>query len=425
MKNRRLWIGLGVAIFLSLIIGLNIYRNTGETRIPVQVFKVTQEKIEENILASGKVESAEKEEIVSRTSAIVQDIFVREGDSVKEGQVIMRLDTAELTHNLKREEANLAVQKANLAKAGAGARPQELAQYRAEVDRTKVIFDSAKAKYERSKNLFEEGAISKENLEAAYVEYVTAEAGYSSAQQKLSLGREGDTEENIRALQAQVLQAETAVELAREQLAEAEIKAPMKGVILSLDAEKGRYITTGTILAVVGNPDKMQVKADVSESDGGDLAVGQPVKITCPAIFGAEFTGKVTRVGVAAITKEKSSGEQTDVRVTVSINGFDRQLKQGYSVDLIITTASKPRALAIPHEAVIEKNKIEEVFVIEKDRVAKRRVKTGIGNELYITIEKGLTTGDKIVVNPPDKLKTGSLVKETPYETIKPVLTGD
>lgn len=420
MKRKKLLIGLSIAVLLSLIIGLNIYRNLQGTTTPVQVFKVKQEKIEENILASGKVEAVEKEEITARTNAMVQDVSVQEGDLVKAGQVLARLDGAELVRSLRQEEANLAVQRANLAKADAGARPQQVAQDRAELKRAEVAFAAAKAKNERSQNLYKEGAISKEELEAAYTEFITAETSYRSAQQRLSLSLEGETKESVQALRAQVKQAEVAVALAGEQLAQTEIKASMDGVVLSLEVEKGQYVTTGTILVTVGNPGLLQVKADISETDGGNLSIGQPVKITCSAIPDGQFTGEVTRVGAAAVTKVKSSGEQTDVRVTVSITDTGTKLKPGYTVDLNITTASKPKALVIPHEAVIEKNKIKEVFVIENKKAVKHRIQTGIGNELYLTVEKGLREGEKVVVNPADKLTSGSPVAETPYETAKP-----
>lgn len=420
MKRKKLWIGLGVVFIIALVVGLNLYRNSQDTVLAVQSFEVKQENIEENVLASGKVEVVAKEEITARTNAMVIDVPVKEGDRVKAGQVLVKLDTAELAKDLQREEANLAVQRANLAKARASARPQEVEQDRADLKRAETAYKNAKAKYERNQTLYQQGAISKEALETAYAEYISAEAGYRSAQQRLSLRLAGDTAENKRAAEAQVKQAEVAVNLAGEQLARAEVKASMDGVVLSLGAEKGKYLTVGASLAVIGDTGRLQVKADVSESDSGRLAVGQPVKITASALPEEEFAGKVTRVGAAAVTKTKNSGEQTEVQVTVDITRFNAKLKPGYSVDLTITTASKSKALVIPYEAVVEKNKQKEVYVVVKGKAEKRPVRTGMGNELYVTVEKGLNRGDKVVVNPPDKLKAGAAVKETPYEAVKP-----
>ncbi len=411
MKRKKLLIGLGITFFILLIVGLNIYRNLQGTDIPVQVFDVKQEKIEETVLASGRVEAVKKEEIVARTNAMVQDVLVREGDRVKAGQILVKLDTAELANSLKREEANLAVQRANLAKSRAGSRPQQVEQDRAELKRTQAAYNTAKSKYDRTQILFKEGAVSKEALEAAYAEMVTAESGYRSAQQRMSLSLEGDTRESIQALEAQVRQAEVAVALAREQLGQAEVKASMDGVVLTLEAEKGKYVNTGTVLVVVGDPTEMQVKADVSESDAANLTVGQPVKLTSSAVLDREFSGEVARVGASAVTKTKSGGEQTDVQVIVRITDGSPMLKSGYTVDLKITTASNPKALVIPHEAVLEKNRVKEVFIVQKGKAFKQRIWTGIGNELYITVEKGLKKGDRIVVNPPDKLVSGSAVK--------------
>lgn len=416
MKRKKLWIGLGVGVIVALVIGLNIYRSSQETKLAVPVFRVKQENIEEKVLANGRVEVVNKEEITARANAMVQEVLVKEGDRVRAGQVLVKLDTAELARDLKREEANLAFEQANLAKARASARPQEVAQDREALKQAETAYDNARTRYSRNQALYKDGAVSKEALETAYTDYITAETGYRSAQQRLSLRLAGETAENKRAAEAQVRQAEVAVNLAREQLARAEVKASMDGVVLSLGAEKGKYITVGASLAVVGDTARLQVKADVSESDGGRLAVGQPVKITAPALPEEEFAGEVSRVGAAAVTKTKTNGEQTDVRVTVDITRFNAKLKPGYTVDLTITTASKKDALVVPYEAVMEKNKLKEVFILEKGKAVRKPVRTGVGNELYITVEKGLIAGDKVVVSPPDKLKTGSGVTEQPYE---------
>ena len=420
MRRKKLLIGIGIAVVLALIIGLNIYRNGQANKISVQVFKVKPEKIETNVLASGKVEAVQKEDITAKTSALVQDVLVEESDQVKLGQVLVRLDTSELVRNLEREAANLAVQSATLAKSTAVARPQEVEQAKADLRRAEANYNNVKLKYGRSQTLYKEGAISKEALEAGYAELVSAESEHRSSQQRLSLLLEGDTKETVQALRAQVSQAQVAVNLAREQLAQAEIKAPMDGVVLSLEAEKGQYVATGSPLAVVGNPKELQVKADITESDGGNLGLDQPVKITCPALPDSEFSGTVKRVGAAATTQNKASGEQTNVSVTVSINNFDNKLKPGYTVELKITTANKPKALVIPYEAVVERNKVKEIFVVEKGKAVKRRITTGIGNELYLTVDKGIREGDKVVVNPSDKLKDGVEVGEVPYQGAVP-----
>lgn len=419
MKRKKLWIGLGLAVIIVLMVGLNIYRNHQEAVTVVQVFQVKQDKIEETVLASGKVEVPEKQEITARTNAIIQEVRVAEGDAVQKGQVLLKLDTTELLRNLKREEANLALQQANLAKSKAGARPQEIEQDKAAVKRAEVAYATAKAKYERNQVLYREGAISGESLDTSYQEFVAAESEFRSAQQRLSLRLAGDTRESIKAQEAQVKQALLATELAREELARAEVTAPMDGVILSLQAEKGKYVTVGTPLAVIGSSGKLQVRAEINEADSGNLKTGQPVKITSSALPKEEFFGKIIRVGAAAQTKAKSNGEQTDVQVLVGLSPGQRGLKPGYSVDIKITTASKANGLVVPYEAVLEKGKVKEVFVVDKGKARKRRVETGIGNELYLTVEKGLKLGDKVIVNPPDKLRDGSAVEETPYQTAK------
>ncbi|HEX3031285.1 MAG TPA: efflux RND transporter periplasmic adaptor subunit [Bacillota bacterium] len=415
-KKKKLYLGAGIGVLLVLIIGLNLWRNGQAEVVAAQVFQVKQENIEENVLVSGKVEVIDQQEINARTNAMVREVLIDEGDRVKAGQVLISLDKDELRQNLQQQEANLAIQQANLAKAMASARPQQVAQDRAALKRAEVVYNTAKTKYQRYQALAADGVISREEMDSLYAELVSAETEYRSAEQRLSLTLAGDTRESIQALRAMVEQARVAADLAREELAQADVKAPMDGVVLSLDTEKGKYVTVGTVLALVGDTSGLRVKADVSEADGGRLAVGQPVAIKASALRDEEFAGRVSRVSAAAKTKAKSNGEETNVQVTVDITKFNQRLKPGYTVDLTITTASKKNALVVPYDAVMEKDKVEEVFLIQAGKVVKKRITTGVGNALYVTVEKGISKGDKVIVSPPDKLKEGSKIKETPYE---------
>ncbi|HEX3033018.1 MAG TPA: efflux RND transporter periplasmic adaptor subunit [Bacillota bacterium] len=416
MSKKKLLIISSAVLFVLLIIGLNIYRNGQAETVTAQVFQVKQDKIEENVLVSGKVEAVSRQDVIARSNSQVEDVLVREGDKVKAGQLLLSLDTQELVRNVQREQANVAMQQANLAKAQGPSRPQEVAQDRAAVQRAQALYDAAKTKYERNQTLLQGGVISQETLDNSYTEFVGAQTELNSAKQRLSLRLAGDTRESLQALKAMVSQAQVALDLAEEQLAQAEVRAPLDGVVLSLEAEKGRYVTVGTVLATVGDTSRLRVKADVSESDGGSVQVGQQVKIKASALREEEFAGRVSQVGAAARTKTSGSGEETNVQVTVEITKFSERLKPGYTVDLTITTASRQSALLIPYDAVMEKNKLKEVFVVESGKAQKKTVATGFGNALYVTVDKGLKKGDKVIVSPSEQVKNGSVIKETPYE---------
>lgn len=156
----------------------------------------------------------------------------------------------------------------------------------------------------------------------------------------------------------------------------------------------------GTLLAVVGKPEKLKVKAEINEADAGRLALGQPVNITSSAVADARFAGLVSKIGPSAVSMTGSGEEQADLEITVSITEANSRLKPGYTVDLSIVTASKSDALVIPHESVIEKNGVKEVFVVEKEKAFKRRIQTGISTEVYVTVEDGLQLGDTVIVSP-------------------------
>lgn len=410
-RKKKIIIGAAMAALVLLIIGVNIYKNSGEKGIPVEAFQVKKKNLEQVVLASGKVEVQDKQEYTAQVAATVTKIYVSTGDRVKAGQLLMQLDTAQLERQLKQDQANLRVQEANLAKARSGARSQVIEQDRANLKKAETAFQNARAAFERTNQLFQAGAVSQESLENAKLNYVTAEAEYRSAQKRLEMDLAGESGPELAALEAQVQQAKVAVELTEDLIAKASVRAGMNGIVLSVDLEEGSYAAIGAPLISIGNPQRLIVKSEVSESDSGNLRVGQPVTITAAAAEGAVYKGKVAMVSPVAVTKLKDQAEQTNVEITVEITEFDSKLKPGYSVDLNITTASLKGVPVIPYEAIIEKGHNRFVFVInDNHRVSLRKVETGVGNQLYLHVKKGLRPGDSIVVNPPENLKDKDVV---------------
>ncbi len=418
MKRKKIIIGAAVVLLIALIIGGNIYKNSKDKGISVQTFKVKKENLEQVVLASGKVEVSNKRELTAQTSATVQRVFVEVGDRVKSGQVLVKLDTTELERQLKQDQANLAVQQANLAKANTGARSQVIEQDKASLTKAETVLNNAKLKLDRSTQLYNQGAISSESLEADKLAYVSAQTEYRTAQERLSLDRSGATGQELAALQAQVQQARLAVQLAQEQIDKASVKAPIEGVVLSLDTEEGSYVNVGTRLVSVGDRSRLIVKSEVSETDSNNLRVGQPVTITAAAVEEGSYKGKVTRVSPVATTSMKDQAEQTNVEITVEIIKFDNRLRPGYNVDLNISTANLKKVPVIPYEAIVEKGSSKSVFVLKDNHVSLKKIEVGVGNELYQHVKKGLNEGEVVVINPPDKLKDKDLVSAEAATTV-------
>lgn len=156
----------------------------------------------------------------------------------------------------------------------------------------------------------------------------------------------------------------------------------------------------------------MEVAAGVSESDSGRLKIGQKVKVTAAALPDREYSGVLHSVSPGALVKTGNQGSQIEVPITVRIEGDADGLRPGYTVDLAITTVDRGLALVVPYEAVMEKEGVNKVFVVQNNLAKEREVKTGLNTELFTEILSGLEEGDTVVLNPGEELKDGSRVKQ-------------
>jgi len=200
------------------------------------------------------------------------------------------------------------------------------------------------------------------------------------------------------------------MELAERQLARTTLTAEMDGVVISVEVAEGDHIDPGTRLITIGNTDKVEVTAGVSEADSGRLKTGQPVKVTAAALPDREYAGVLHSVSPGALVQNSNQGSQIEVPVIVRITGDCEGLRTGYTVDLTITTVDMENALVVPYEAVVEKDGKHKVYVVNNDIAREKTVETGLDSELYTEIKSGLKEGDTVVVSPGDFLIDGARV---------------
>ncbi|MTI80408.1 MAG: efflux RND transporter periplasmic adaptor subunit [Firmicutes bacterium] len=363
----------------------------------VNTEKVEMRPIEQSVITNGRLESADKQEFFTPVDSTLMELEVEVGDKVKKGEVLGRLDTMELGRLY--EEAN-----AKLAQ-----RESELASALASDDQ--LSFNSAKAQYEKEKNnydrvhyLYQQGAVTEEELETAKMNFAQAEASYQEAKIKLELKA---NEKKAASAQAQVDLARQEVAQAKERLDLATFVAENDGVVLFVGAEKGNRVLEGNRILEVGSSSKLEVTALVNEVDAGSLQVGQSVRITCTTLPGEEFKGEVTRVAAVAVSGNDNS---ISVPVTVKLDKNIESLKPGYTVDMNIITMEEQELLTIPFEALVTKNGGKVAYVVEDGVAKERQIITRQGNELYDVVESGLKEGEVAILNPPPELKDGQQV---------------
>lgn len=424
LRPKNILIAAGLLLFIAAVIYFNLHREGGEPALPMQTATAEEKDLVKTVFATGRLEAAGRQEIYAQSSGLLAELNVEAGDRVKAGQVLGRLDTAPLARRLEEAEANFSAEQAALEKLLRGPPPEELAQERAALAQAEAELAGARQKAERTRLLYEQGAVPKVELEETEREFKIRQAAYDRAAARVEQLAGGPAAEEVQAARARVAAAQAAVKDARDQLDKAVFRAGADGVVLICNVRAGSYVTPGALLMVVGDPENLEISGEVAESDSGELAPGQEATFTCPALPGKEFKGTVTRVAPAAVKSAgagsgagggstgQAGGGNPEVAVKIKPAGPADGLRPGYTADLTIITRVARQAVVIPHEAIVEEKGRQWAYVVQDGRAVRREIKTGTGNELVIEVVAGVQKGEKVIINPPKDLKDGRAVKE-------------
>ncbi|GBF33005.1 membrane fusion protein [Desulfocucumis palustris] len=399
MSWKKLLAGALILGLIVSVVAINLVRNKNTAGIPVKTAKAEIKHIQDNVFATGRVRLVEKQEFYSYEETTVKEITVNPGDPVRKGQVLGLLDAGELDDQFSEAKANYAVRQSELEDA-LNPRQEEVDKLKADYKRAGADYKNSQKNYERTKQLFDQGAVSAQEMEAAEIDLTAKETAYVNAGASLKIKESGPTGPELASLKAQLEQARNRMELAQREFDRTTLTAEMDGVVIAVEVAEGDHVDPGTRLITIGNTDKVEVTAGVSEADSGRLKTGQKVKVTAAALPDREYTGVLQSVSPGALVEAGNQGSQIEVPVIVRITGDSEGLRTGYTVDLTITTVDRDKALVVPYEAVVEKDGQHKVFVVEKGVARERKVETGLDTELYTEIKSGLKDGDTVIVSP-------------------------
>lgn len=269
----------------------------------------------------------------------VVEVLVKEGDTVKAGQILARIDTREVAAQRAQAEASLAAAKAKYDEAVHGSRPQEIRQAGASVEQARAAAEQARANavnagrnYQRMKKLYNDGAISSlqwDNVETSYhvaqEAVLSAENGVTAAQERLNLLAVGSRDEVILAAAAQVKVAEGVVQSVSVSEENAVVVAPVDGSISLKAVNPGEVVASGQSLFSLTDLKDVWVNARIEETKIGKVKIGNLVEYTVDGYPGQEFSGKIYDIGTATsstfalIPTENASGNFTKVTQRIPI----------------------------------------------------------------------------------------------------------
>ncbi|NJM70391.1 MAG: efflux RND transporter periplasmic adaptor subunit [Scytonema sp. RU_4_4] len=458
----RWFIGLtaaGVLVIGATTTYTVVNRGTSKQDIAALTIPVEAKDVTLLISASGKVQPVQSVNISPKNSGTLVELYVEQGDKVKQGQTLAKMDSADIQARIAEARANLAQNQAQLEQALAGNRPQEIAQAKArlaqaeaqlsearagnrpqEIAQAQAQVDSAqaKAKYtseqvKRYQYLYQQGAEKKQLLDQAISEDNAAKASLQEAQKRLSLQQSGTRSEQIAQKEAAVTESRAALRLSQagsrpEEIAQRKaavaaaqaklkteqvnldntiIRAAFSGVVTQKYANIGAYVTpttsasssaSATSSSVVALARGLEVLASVPEAEIGRIKQGQQVEIMADAYPDQVFKGHVRLIAPEAVKEEGVTLFQ--VRVAID-TGLDK-LRSGLNVDMTFLGDKVQDALLVPTVAIVTEKGNEGVLVPDaKNKPLFRPVTIGAQIKDQTQILEGVKQGDRIFLNPP------------------------
>jgi HlyD family secretion protein len=443
-KTKKILIIGTISVILLLVIARKAGWIGSEELVKVNTAPVSKETITETVTASGKVQPETEVKIASEVSGEVVDLLIKEGDVVKKGDLLAKINPEIYISAFDRVAASVNTSKANLENS------------KSRLKQAESQFLKAEMNFNRNKKLYEDKVISDSEFETIRSSYEVAKAEVDAARQSIAAAEFG------------VRSAEASLAESKENLNKTSIFAPVDGTISKLSVERGERIVgaqmmAGTEILRLANLNEMEVSVDVSESDIIRVNLGDTAKIEIDAYTNRVFTGVVSAIANSANNSATaiSTDQVTNFQVKVRINRDSYSdlipadkptyspFRPGMSAAVEIQTKRVYDVTAVPIQAVTtrdtvkkssskEINKPEQaesksiassetvqecVFVYTDDGTVKLRpVKTGIQDNEFIQILEGLKPEEVVVIAPYNAvsrtLKDGDKVNSVPKEEL-------
>ena len=361
MKNKKLWIGIGVIVLIAIVFFL-MRGGKKEEKVSFDTAKVETGDIQTSITATGTIEPVTSVTVGTQVSGIVSHLYVDYNSVVKKGQVIAELDRTNLISELNAQKASLASAQSSL--------------------------NYQQSNFERYKTLYEKGLVSADEYESARLQYEQSKQ--------------------------QVAQSRESVQRAQTNLGYATITSPIDGVVLSKAVEEGQTVAasfnTPELFTIAQDLTNMRVIADIDEADIGGVKEGQRVSFTVDAFPDDKFEGSVTQVRQQATTESNV----VTYEVVISAPNNDLKLKPGLTANVTIFTLEKNNVLVVPskalrfqpNEALLQEGeKVEDcegpfkVWTKEGNVFKAHKVETGTTNGVLTEITGGIAADTEVLTD--------------------------
>ncbi|EIW17054.1 MULTISPECIES: efflux RND transporter periplasmic adaptor subunit [Pelosinus] len=321
-----------IIVGVAATFGIRMYVDKSKPVVTTQLVAVERGDIVSLVSATGTINPVNIVDISSKITGLIKEVRVLENEQVKAGQILILLDDKRLM---------------------------------AQVSQSRAKLENTSANYQRNLQLNRIGAISNQQLDASIMDYSVAQATYDDAV---------------------------------SQLDDTVIKAPIDGVIIGKPIPAGQTVAPGIstpmVLMSVADLSKMQIEAQVDESDIGKIALGQRVTFTVDAYIDKVFSGTVSNIS------QKANITQNVVYyvVTIDVEGPGTMLKPTMTARVSIQSGESKNTILVPLSAIKENQGQPYVQIMVSGKIENINVTTGLSNEDKVEITSGLADGDQIVL---------------------------
>jgi HlyD family secretion protein len=455
---KRKWkILIGVLILTAL--GVGVYASTVLSKkgvVTVQTGTVVRQDLTSLVTASGEIKPRNYINIGANAQGELKEVLVKEGDRVRKGQLLARIESTQPQADVKAQEAavNSAEADSSASEAGQKASEENIRTLQAAVDKDKSDLERAKAEFNRSESLFKEHLIAKQDFEMRKFAYEAQQATIRQSEMRLVQARAQREQAAAQLASAQTRIAQAKANLLRfnDLLNKRNVVAPLEGVVTNLPVRVGETVVPGvqnsaaSTIMTIADMSLITSEIKVDETDIVNVKMGQAADVTIDAIPNKIFKGHVIEIGntailrstgVAASQSAVSSQEAKDFKVVVALDSPPDEIRPGLSCTAKITTATRKNVLTIPIQAltvrqkgqlepkpkdgkgveaattkldpVAEKAKKEElqgVFVVAGGKAVFKKVETGITGATDIEVLSGLNDGEEIITGTYQVIRT-------------------
>ncbi|MGB9205607.1 MAG: efflux RND transporter periplasmic adaptor subunit [Terriglobales bacterium] len=390
-RQPRRWWMTALAI-LGAVIVLAAFVSRRDDGVPVRTAVVEQSDIRSMVSTNGKIEPVNNFEAHAPVPTSVRRVFVREGDSVKKGQLLVVLDDADARAQAARAQTQLRAARAELGATERGGNQEEVLSLEAEMVKAGTDRDAAQRNLDALKKLEQQGAASAGEVQEAENVLARADAQLTFLRKKQTK-RYSNAE--LARVAAQQAEAQAAYDAAEDVLEKSNIRAPFDGIVYSLPAKQGGFVAAGDLLLQVADLHKVMVRAFVDEPDVARLAPGDPIEITWDAVPGRVWRAAVTSIpSTVKLHGSRNVGETTSI-----VDNQDLKLLPNINVGVTIVAAEHDHVLVVPREAVRMDDSKPYVLLVAGHELQRRNVETSLSNLTQVEITSGLAAQDVIAIN--------------------------